>query len=146
MLLPGQALTPLRAQASRGPRTALCFGHATRAEEKRFPRDSAGFHVTFLPIRTPAPCATSARSPLVLSLPQRLAQPHSPHLFCTDRLPFTCEMPQVKHPAFGTVPLTGLHQHAALPTSSRMNIFSASSFSVVRYCLYSLNSFRVQTT
>ena len=44
------------------------------------------------------------------------------------------------------MPLTGVRQHCALPTSSRLNTYSASSLSPVRYCLYSLNSFRVQTT
>lgn len=44
------------------------------------------------------------------------------------------------------MPRTRAYQHQVLPTSFCLFIFSRSSFSLVRYCLYSLNSFRVQTT
>lgn len=120
-----------------GQRSA--FRHATRAEEKCFPRDSACLHVAFLPVPTPAACTSSARSPVVLSLPQRPAQQRQPS-------PPPPRGAASKATALGTVTLTGAHEHSALPTSSRTNIFSASSLSVVRYCLYSFNSFRVQTT
>jgi len=92
-LLPGQALRPLRADASRGPRPALSFSHATRAQEKGFPWDSSCWPMRFLRVPTPAACARCASRRLVLSPRHGLAHQHSPPLSCADRLPM---VPQAK--------------------------------------------------
>lgn len=112
---------PPCAEDSRRPRRALCFSQATRAGEKGFPQHGVCLHMALLPVPSSVPCAGSAASCGVLSPPQRPAQQH--------------------RPAQSHAP-----EHNALPTFSCPKICSNSILILVRYCLYSLNSFTVQTT